>query len=345
MKFIIKTIKFIGKFIAGIFILIILLGIGFRIFNLKPTPPGKLVDIDGTKIHVRADGETKNLPTIIIEAGAHSNTDMLHWLAEGLKDKTKVIRYDRNGKWFSESNNNEEISPQFYAQQLHKLLEKIGAKPPYILVGHSMGGPYSRIFRDLFPNEVESIVFIDASHPEQWNRLAQKELLPQQQTKIMKIGSVLSDLGVWGIYNKIFHKEPQDNTLPKESIERSRALTNYNGDVYRMFLRENIATNEVLKRAGNSKKLNSLPVLVFTANEQYNEPQKERYRKQGIDPEKQLKIWFDMQKELKNLSSNSKHIIMNANHGSIITEKKNADIINKEIISMAENTKNKNVVP
>lgn len=339
MKFIGKTLKFIGKFIASILILIILLGIGFRIFNSKPTPPGKLVDIDGTKIHVRVDGEIKNLPTIIIEAGAHSNTEMLHWLNEGLKDKTKVIRYDRNGKWFSEASNNEEISPEFYAQQLHKLLAKVGAKPPYILVGHSMGGPFTRIFRDLYPTEVEGIVFIDSSHPEQWKRLAQKELLPDKQIKIIKIGSFLSDLGILGIYNKIFSKKVQDDTLPTESIERTRALTNYNGDVYRMFLKENIETNEVLRRAGNSKNLDSLPILVFTANEQYTESQKQRYRKDGIDPEKQLKIWFDMQKELKNLSSNSKQIIMNANHGTIITEKKNADMINREILSMAGNHK------
>ena len=339
MKIIAKTLKFIGKFIVSILILIILLGLGFRIFNSKPTPPGKLVDIDGTKIHVRVDGETNSLPTIIIEAGAHSNTEMLHWLNAGLKDKTKVIRYDRNGKWFSELNNNEEISPEFYAQQLHKLLAKVGAKPPYILVGHSMGGPYTRIFRDLYPNEVEGIVFIDSSHPEQWKRLAQKKLLPDNQIRIIKIGSFLSDLGILGLYNKIFSKKAQDDTLPTESMERSRALTNYNGDIYRMFLRENIATNEVLKRAENSKKLDSLPVLVFTANEQYTESQKQRYRKNGIDPEKQLKIWFDMQKELKNLSLNSKQIIMSANHNSIITEKTNADIINREILFMLKNGK------
>lgn len=339
MKFIIKTLKFFGKFIASILILIILLGIGFRIFNSKPKPPGRLVDIDGTQIHARIDGEAKDLPTIIIEAGANSNTDMLHWLNEGLKNKTKVIRYDRNGKWFSELTKNEEFSPEDYALQLHKLLEKIDAKPPYILVGHSMGSSYNRIFRDLYPNEVQGLVFIDASHPDQWNRLVQKELLPEQQAKIAKIGSFLLDIGILGLYNKIFYTEPLDDTLPKETIERSNSLTNYNGDVYRMYLRENILTNAVLKRAGNSKMLDSLPILVFTAKEQYNDAQKERYRREGVDPEMQLKIWYDMQKELKNLSSNSKQIIMNANHGSIITEKKNADIINKEILTMAKKNK------
>nr|WP_199161569.1 alpha/beta hydrolase [Elizabethkingia sp. ASV34] len=268
---------------------------------------------------------------------------MLHWLAEGLKNNTRVIRYDRDGKWFSESSNNDNISPEFYAHQLHKLLEKIGEKPPYILVGHSMGGPYSRIFRDLYPNEVEGIVFIDSSHPEQWKRLAQKELVPKGQAKLLKIGSVFADLGILGIYDNTIGKPVyQGDGLPKELYERSRSLMSNSGEVYRMFLRENEVTNGVLQRAGKAKDLGSLPVLVFTAAEQYKESQKEKDRKEGIDPEKQVQLWFDMQKELKELSSNGKQIVMNASHGTIITKKENADIINKEILLLSENVVKKN---
>ncbi|MFP3834873.1 alpha/beta fold hydrolase [Chryseobacterium sp. SIMBA_028] len=338
MKLILKIGKFLGKLIVGILILLLFLGGCYRIFSPKPVPSGKLVNVDGTNIHVRVEGEKKKLPTVIIEAGAHSNTDMLHWIAQGLKDNTRVIRYDRDGKWFSESSHIEGRAPEFYARQLHELLEKIGEKPPYILVGHSMGGPYSRIFRDLYPNEVKGIVFIDSSHPEQWNRLAQKELVPKGQAKLLKIGSILADLGILGIYNKTLGKAPyQGDGLPKEVYRRSQSLIYNSGDVYNMFLRENELTNEVLKRAGRAKKLDSLPVLVFTATEQYKESQKEKYRKAGIDPEKQLQLWFGMQKELKELSSQGKQIIMNASHGSIITKKTNADVINKEILLLSAN--------
>ena len=338
MKLILKILKFVGKLIAGILLLVLLSGLCYRIFSPKPVPPGQLVDVNGSKIHVRIEGEKQDLPTIIIESGAHSNTDMLHWLAEGLKSKTRVIRYDRDGKWFSESSDEKRLSPEFYAHQLHDLLEKSGEKPPYILVGHSMGGPYSRIFRDLYPKEVAGIVFIDSSHPEQWKRLAQKELVPKGQAKLLKAGSILADLGILGAYNTILSKEVHDGDgLPKELHGRSRLLTANSGDVYRMFLRENKLTNEVLLRAGKAKKLDSLPVLVFTATEQYKESQKLKYRKEGIDPEKQVQLWFDMQKELTELSSNGKQMIMDASHGTIITKKENADRINKEIISLAEN--------
>ena len=327
-----------GKLIVGILILLVLLGLCYKLFSPKTVPPGKLVNVNGTNIHVRVEGEKKSLPTVIIEAGAHSNTDMLHWVAEGLKNNTRVIRYDRDGKWFSESSNKDTVSPEFYARQLHELLQKTGEKPPYILVGHSMGGPYSRIFRDLYPNEVEGMVFIDSSHPEQWKRLAQKELVPAGQARLLKIGSILADLGIWGVYNKIISMPTyQGDGLPQEVYSRSQSLTYSSGDVFRMFLRESKLTNNVLARAGQSKGLDSLPLLVFTATEQYKQSQKDRYRKEGIDPEKKVQVWFEMQKELKELSSNGKQIVMNASHGSIITNKANADAVNKEILLFAEN--------
>ena len=341
MKLFLKILKFIGKLVAGILILLLFSGLCYRLFSTKPIAPGKLVNVNGIDVHVRAEGEKTSLPTVIIEAGAHSNTDMLHWLAEGLKDKTRVIRYDRDGKWFSASSNSDSINPEFYAHQLHDLLEKTGEKPPYILVGHSMGGPYIRIFRDLYPNEVEGMVFIDSSHPEQWKRLAQKELVPKAQASILKIGSALADLGILGLYNSTVSKPVhQGDGLPKEVHERSRLLSSNSGEVYRMFLRENEVTNQVLMRAGKAKNLESLPVLVFTATEQYQESQKEKYRKNGIDPEKQVLLWFVIQKELKELSSNGKQMIMDASHGTIITKKENADVINQEILSLAEKIKN-----
>lgn len=97
-----------------------------------------------------------------------------------MKKNIRVVRYDREGKWFSESSE-DTFSPEFYARQLHALLEISGEKPPYILVGHSMGGIYNRIFRDIYPNEVKAMVFIDSSHPEQWKRLDENGLIEKNQ--------------------------------------------------------------------------------------------------------------------------------------------------------------------
>ena len=335
MKIILKILKWIGKFLAGLIIVLILSGACYRLFSSKPIPPGKLVDVNGTKLHIIAEGDKNDLPTLILESGAGGNTDMFHWIAEGLKKNMRVIRYDREGKWFSESSK-DSITPEFYAKQLHALLEKNGEKPPYILVGHSMGGPYNRIYRDLYPDEVKGLVFLDSSHPEQWKRLEQKELMPKEQIKLIKFVSILADMGILGVYNKVVNSEFMDDGLPKDCHIRSRNLTSYSGEVYRRNLKENDINDAILSRSGQASSLDSLPILVFTATEQYNESQKERYRKKGIDPDKQVSLWFEMQKELKELSTNGKQFILNGTHGTIITKKENAEKINKEILLMSK---------
>jgi pimeloyl-ACP methyl ester carboxylesterase len=335
MKVILKIIKWILKFIGGVLLLLILLGIFFRLFNSKPVPPGKLVDVNGTKLHIRTEGNKNNLPTIILESGANGSTEIFHWVAKGLKKNLRVVRYDREGKWFSESSK-DSITPEYYANQLHELLEKSGEKPPYILVGHSMGGPYIRIFRDLYPNEVKGLVFIDSSHPEQWKRLAQKELIPKGRINFIKFIAVLSDMGIRSVFNKINNTKPTNDGLPKDCHIRELNLVSYSGKVYRRLLKENNIDDIILLRAGQSNSLDSLPVLVFTATEQYREHQKEKYRKQGIDPDKEIQLWLEMQKELKELSTNGKQFIIEGSHGTIITKKENAEKINKEILLMAK---------
>ena len=212
------------------------------------------------------------------------------------------------------------LRSEIYARQLHKLLEKNGEKPPYILVGHSMGGPYNRIFRDLYPNEVEGIVFLDSSHPEQWKRLGVKGLFDENQVILGKSIAILADMGILGAYYEITNPKSIDKFLPKDAQNRKLNLTSYSGDVYRRLIKENNINDDILLRAGKTSSLDSLPVLVFTAKEQYGDAQ----------------IWFEMQKEIKELSSKGNQFYIDANHGSIITKKENAEIINKEILLMAE---------
>ncbi|MCK5776844.1 MAG: hypothetical protein KAH25_11735, partial [Bacteroidales bacterium] len=145
-----------------------------------------------------------------------------------------------------------------------------------------------------------------------------------------------------GVYNKITNPKAKNDGLPKDCHIRNLNLASYSGKVYRRYLKENSINDDILMRAGQASSLDSLPVLVFTATEQYRESQKERYRNQGIDPDKQIQLWFEMQKELKELSTNGKQFVIDGSHGSIITKKENAEIINKEILLMIEKIEKKN---
>lgn len=50
-------------------------------------------------------------------------------------------------------------------ENLREALKIVGFEPPYLLVGHSLGGLYANLFTRLYPNEVAGVIFLEASHP------------------------------------------------------------------------------------------------------------------------------------------------------------------------------------
>jgi len=50
---------------------------------------------------------------------------------------------------------------------LHLLLEAAAVPGPYVLVGHSVGGLFVRLYASRYPDEVAGLVLVDASHEEQ----------------------------------------------------------------------------------------------------------------------------------------------------------------------------------
>jgi predicted alpha/beta hydrolase family esterase len=338
MKLLLKILKWIGKIIAGFIILLLISGLCFRLFSSKPVPPGKLVDVNGTKLHIRAEGEKNNLPTLILELGMGGNTDSFHWIAEGLKKNMRVVRYDREGSWYSESSK-DSITPEFYANQLHQLLEKSGEKPPYIIAGHSLGGSYIQIFRDLYPNDVKGLIFIDSTHPNHNKNLAITGYsITKNQINLYKFISIIADIGIIGALNSTFDISGVNSSkeLPEDCKKRFSNRAFYSGKIMNKLIMEIKFTDNILLRSSQCKSLDSLPTLIFTATEKYSESKLEEFRKRGIYLDKHQKLWLEMQKELEQLSTKTKQLNINGSHSSIIAKKENADIINKEILLMAE---------
>ena len=50
-------------------------------------------------------------------------------------------------------------------------MRKLGILPPYILVGHSIGGLYAGLYGQLYPNEVIGAILIEPTHPDHEARL------------------------------------------------------------------------------------------------------------------------------------------------------------------------------
>jgi len=128
---------------------------------------GKLVDIGGFQMHIDCSGEGS--PTVILDSGLGDT--YLSWskVQPDIAKVTRVCSYDRAGLGYSDPSARPRTS-KVIAEELHALLRGAGVQPPYILVGHSLGGYDVRLYASLYREEVTGMVLVDASHPDQENR-------------------------------------------------------------------------------------------------------------------------------------------------------------------------------
>ncbi len=56
---------------------------------------------------------------------------------------------------------------QHVVDELRLLLKDNGLNPPYVLVGHSLGGLYMQLYARRYPDEVRALVLVDSTHPSQ----------------------------------------------------------------------------------------------------------------------------------------------------------------------------------
>jgi pimeloyl-ACP methyl ester carboxylesterase len=54
------------------------------------------------------------------------------------------------------------------AADLHTALVKSGERGPWVMIGHSLGGPYIVAFTARYPAEVAGLVMVDCAHPDQF---------------------------------------------------------------------------------------------------------------------------------------------------------------------------------
>lgn len=130
----------------------------------KPSDGGTRIKFDGYVLYVKDRGSGG--PTVVIENGLSCNTTLYDSIFRNISMYTRVLSYDHAGIGRSTSNGKPRTVDNF-TRELKVLLELKHIAPPYILVGHSMGGFLIRYFAYLYPDQVAGLVFIDAPH-EDW---------------------------------------------------------------------------------------------------------------------------------------------------------------------------------
>jgi pimeloyl-ACP methyl ester carboxylesterase len=120
--------------------------------------------IPADELHHRVKIEGAGPKTVVLEAGVGDTLDV--WkniqpeIAAGC---ARTVSYNRAGYDGSDP----ALGPRdatTIVGELRSELRRRNLLPPYILVGHSLGGLYMQYFARNFPNEVAGLVLIDSTH-------------------------------------------------------------------------------------------------------------------------------------------------------------------------------------
>jgi pimeloyl-ACP methyl ester carboxylesterase len=124
--------------------------------------PARVEIIDGHQVEIATAG-SGGAATVVFESGL--GEDWTHWdeVASQIAQQAQIFAYSRPGYGASGPATTSR-DPKQIVEELRTLLASHGYAPPYLLVGHSMGGTYMELFAKSHPGEVVGAVLVDPRH-------------------------------------------------------------------------------------------------------------------------------------------------------------------------------------
>ncbi len=240
---------------------------------------GQMIDVGGHRLYIECSGSGS--PTVVLQAGLGAESSSWAGIAPNVAASTTVCAYDRAGHGRSE----EASGPQdgnALATDLHTLLERAGVAGPYVLVGHSSGGPYVRAFAARYPNQVAGMVLLDSQPPDAFTALPDYPGFYHPYRFVTALAPSLARVGLLGLLLGL----PADQSSPSAA----RAA------------RDAVAALPMALQQAQAFTIGDRPLIVVTA---------------GTG---QQTGWFAAQDRMTDLSTNSVHrLIDQATHDSLIS--------------------------
>src|SRR5688500_12192792 len=138
----------------------------------------RLVDVGGRRLLISCKGDRS--PTVIVERGLASNNTGTPqpevapsvsgpWggVQSQVAGFVRVCLYSRANVGRSDPVPAPVRTGGNVIADLHTLLQNAKVPAPYVLVGHSLGGIYVRMYASQFPADVVGMVLVESSHEDQ----------------------------------------------------------------------------------------------------------------------------------------------------------------------------------
>ena len=132
------------------------------IADVAYTKPQKLIAIEsGRRLNIYCTGSGS--PTVVFDSGLGDGTRVWGLILPDVAKHTRACSYDRAGLGFSDPPTRPSTSANM-VDDLHRLLHAAHIRPPYVLVGHSLGGMDVKLYAETYLSEVAGLIFVDPSH-------------------------------------------------------------------------------------------------------------------------------------------------------------------------------------
>lgn len=129
-----------------------------------PLPAPTLQAVDGRQVEVVNAGATACAGTVVFENGLRETLDTWTPVLKAVAPRAHVFAYNRPGYGRSDAVEGDREG-RVVVEELRQTLRAAGVSPPYVLVGHSLGGLYMQQFARAHADEVSGVVLVDSVYP------------------------------------------------------------------------------------------------------------------------------------------------------------------------------------
>jgi pimeloyl-ACP methyl ester carboxylesterase len=299
--------------LVGLLALATVVGAGYELAGRRRAarefpPPGRLVDVGGRLVHLDCRGA--GAPVVVFEAGLDVG-GALDWSSvhDSVATTTRACAYSRAGIMWSDPRPGPQ-SGKTVAEDLHATLARAGERPPFVLVAHSLGGPYAMTYTKHFGADVAGLVFVDASHPDQVRRLA--SVTSESSGRVTRPYKVASALAWTGLVRALAGAM---GGVPHEPAAATRATAAYAATSLRAMLKEADAIDETLAEAGTVRQLGARPLMVLTAAAPLSPADLAGMKLTPAQGRQRAAIWRALQADEASWSSRGQHrLVPDAHH-------------------------------
>lgn len=276
--------------------------------------PGTLYDVGGHRLHLYCAGA--GAPTVVLESGLGGTSAGWARLTAELDHTTRVCAYDRAGQGWSDDVDAPQDGPAI-AADLHTLLARAGEPGPYVLVGHSAGGPYVMTFAAEYPDEVAGMVLLDSMSPYEFTALPG---FASEQSMMRRGLGVLPSLARLGIARLL--PTSAWSSLPEPAASQVQAFS-ASARGMRNMRDEQSMYPTVFEQAKALTSLAGKPLVVVTATESMQQHDE----------------WIELQDRLATLSTNSDHRVADATHAGLVDDRASIDASVQAIVDVVRSVR------